>query len=188
MQGMNTAGLRRVLDDSVPEFGLSLEGARFYAHIIPSLTVNALRRPISGNDWAMVGDAAGFVDAITGEGIYYSLRSAELLASAIEQDAPEKYSAFVQEDFLPELEHASRIAGRFYGGKWMGASVLERMLQLTARSKCFRELMRDLFAGTQEYSDLRERVQRSLPRIGAETVVSMFWQPPRTLFPLRSRE
>src|SRR5947207_4451191 len=188
MQGMNTAGLRRVLDDSLPEFGLSLEGARFYAHIIPSLTVNALRRPISGDGWAMIGDAAGFVDAITGEGIYYSLRSAELLANAIEQDAPEKYSAFVQEDFLPELEHASRIAGRFYGGKWMGGPVVERMLQLTARSKCFRELMRDLFAGTQEYSDLGERVQRSLPRIGAETVVSMFWQPSRTLFPLRSRE
>src|SRR5438874_87982 len=188
MQGMNTAGLRRVLDDSLPEFGLSLEGARFYAHIIPSLTVKALGRPISGNGWAMIGDAAGFVDAITGEGIYYSLRSAELLANAIEQDAPEKYSAFVQEDFLPELEHASRIAGRFYGGKWMGRPVVERMLQLTVRSKSFRELMRDLFAGTQEYSDLRERVQRSLPRIGAETVVSMFWQPSRTLFPLHSRE
>ena len=65
---------------------------------------------------------------------------------------------------------------------------VERMLELTARSKCFRELMRDLFAGAQEYSDLRERVQRSLSRIGGEMVVSMFWQPSRTLFPQRSRE
>src|SRR5438874_4598937 len=177
MQGMNTAGLRRVLDDSLPEFGLSLEGARFYAHIIPSLTVNALRRPISGDGWAMIGDAAGFVDAITGEGIYYSLRSAELLANALQQNASEKYPGFAREDFLPELEHASRIAGRFYAGDWMGGEVIERMIQLTARSTQFRELMRDLFAGTQEYSDLRKRVYRNLPRIAAEAVVSTVWTP-----------
>ncbi len=183
MQGTNTAGLRRVLDDSLSDFGLSLEGARFYAHIIPSLTVNALHSPISGDGWAMIGDAAGFVDAITGEGIYYSLRSAELLANAFEQDAPEKYPDFVQEDFLPELEHASRIANRFYAGNWMGGPVVERMLQLTARSTCFRELMRDLFAGTQEYSDLRKRVQRSLPKIAVEAFASTLWQPSNALSP-----
>ena len=178
MQGMNTASLRRILHDSVAEFGLTLDGGKFYAHIIPSLTVNALQRPFSGDGWAMIGDAAGFVDAITGEGIYYSLRSAEQLANALQQNAPEKYPGFVREDFLPELEHASRIAGRFYAGDWMGDAVIERMVQLTARSTRFRELMRDLFAGTQEYSDLRERVYRNLPRIAAEAVVSTVWTPP----------
>jgi geranylgeranyl reductase family protein len=176
MQGANTAKLRRILDDWLPEFGLKLDGARFYAHIIPSLTVNALRIPFSGDDWAMIGDAAGFVDAITGEGIYYSLRSAELLAKAFEQGAPEKYAAFVREDFLAELAHASRIAGRFYAGDWMGGSVVERMVQLTSRSPRFRELMRDLFAGTQDYSDLRERVYGSLLRIAAEALFSAFWR------------
>jgi geranylgeranyl reductase family protein len=177
MQGTNSARLRRILDDSLPEFGLSLDGASFYAHIIPSLTVSALRSSFSGAGWAMIGDAAGFVDAITGEGIYYSLRSAELLADALRQNAPEKYPLFVCEDLLPELEHASRIAVRFYAGDWMGGPVVERMVQLTARSPRFRELMRDLFAGTQEYSGLRERVYRSLPRIAAEALVSTLWQP-----------
>ena len=177
MQGMNTASLRRILHDSLPEFGLTLDGARFYAHIIPSLTVNALRGPFSGDDWAMIGDAAGFVDAITGEGIYYSLRSAELLANALQENTPEQYPGLVREDFLSELEHASRIAGRFYAGDWMGGAVIERMVQLTARSTRFRELMRDLFAGTQEYSDLRKRVRRNLPRIAAEGLVSTLWRP-----------
>src|SRR5262245_21385560 len=45
MKGMNTASLRRVLEQSLPEFGLSLEGAEFYAHIIPCLTPGALRHP-----------------------------------------------------------------------------------------------------------------------------------------------
>jgi len=181
MQGTNTAKLRRILDDSLPEFGLSLNDAQFYAHIIPSLTVNSLRVPVAGEGWAMIGDAAGFVDGITGEGIYYSLRSAELLANALLQNSSEAYLAFMREDFLGELQHAARIASRFYGGDWMGGPVIERMVQLTARSARFRELIRDLFAGTQEYSGLRGRVYRSLPTIAAESLVSTLWQPSETL-------
>jgi geranylgeranyl reductase family protein len=177
MQGANTAKLRHVLEESLPEFGLSLDGGQFYAHIVPALTPAALQSAFAGDGWALVGDAAGFVDPITGEGIYYSLRSAELLSEALLQNTPEKYSEFVREDFIPELERAARITDRFYSGNWMGANAIERMIQLTALSPRFRELMRDLFAGTQEYSSLRDRVYRSLPRIAAEALVTALWQP-----------
>jgi flavin-dependent dehydrogenase len=181
MNGGNTAELRRLLEASLSDFGLTPEGGRFYAHIIPSLTVDALRStPFSGNGWAMIGDAAGFVDAITGEGLYYALRSAELLSQSLLADRPQEYPAVVRNDFLPELEHAARIADRFYSGEWMGAPIIERMIQLTGRSPKFRDLMRDLFAGSQGYSDLRERVYRSLPRITAEALVSTLWHPLRT--------
>ena len=176
MQGKSTAELRRILEHSLPEFGLTLEGARFYAHIIPSLTPDALRNSsFAGDGWAMIGDAAGFVDAITGEGLYYALRSAEFLSAAVLAGSPEKYAALVKADFLSELEHAARIANRFYGGEWLGGSVLERMIQLTQRSAGFREIMRDLFSGAQEYSDLRQRVYEKLPRIMTEAAVSGFW-------------
>jgi len=176
MQGKSTAELRRLLEDSLPEFGLSLDGARFYAHIIPSLTPSALRNSsFAGDGWAMIGDAAGFVDAITGEGLYYALRSAELLSEALLAYSPEKYPELARGEFLPELEHASRIADRFYAGEWMGGSTLERMIQLTKRSARFREIMRDLFSGSQEYVDLRHRVYESLPRIAAEAVMSTLW-------------
>ncbi len=176
MQGKSTSELRRTLEDSLPEFGLNLDGARFYAHIIPSLAPDALRNSsFAGNGWAMIGDAAGFVDAITGEGLYYALRSAELLSEALLAGAPEQYSPLVKKDFLPELEHAARIANRFYGGEWMGGSVLERMIKLTQRSASFREIMRDLFSGAQEYSDLRQRVYEKLPRIAMEAVMSKLW-------------
>lgn len=177
MQGANTAKLRRVLEESLPEFGLTLDGSQFYAHIIPALIPKALRSAIAGEGWALIGDAAGFVDPITGEGIYYSLRSAELLTNAVLQNAPEKYSQFVRDDFLPELERAARITDRFYAGNWMGGAVIERMIQLTGYSPRFRELIRDLFAGTQEYSNLRERLNRNLPRIVTEAFVSAVWQP-----------
>jgi flavin-dependent dehydrogenase len=179
MKGKSTAELRHLLEDALPEFGLGLEGATFYAHILPSFTARTLQTTsFRGDGWAMIGDAAGFVDAVTGEGLYYALRSAELLSEALLAGAPERYSARVKEDFLPELERASRIADRFYSGDWLGGSVLERMVQLTALSSRFREVMRDLFAGTQEYSDLRQRIRRSLPRIVTEALVSTFWRPP----------
>jgi flavin-dependent dehydrogenase len=188
MQGKSTAELRRVLEDSLPEFGLSLDGASFYAHIIPSLTPDSLRNScFAGDGWAMIGDAAGFVDGITGEGLYYALRSAELLSDALLDNAPEKYPALAKNDFLAELERAARIAERFYGGEWLGGPVLERMVQLTQRSARFREIMRDLFSGAQEYADLREKVHYNLPRIVMEAVVSMLRNPlkaPQRLKPI----
>ena len=176
MKGKSTAELRKLLEGWLGEIGISLVGAQFYAHIIPSLSVSAWKREhISGDGWAAVGDAAGFVDAITGEGIYYALRSAEMLSEALLRDAPETYTASVEEDFLPELEHAARIADRFYSGEWLGGAVIEQMVRLTARSDRFRDLMRDLFAGSQGYSDLRQRLYRSLPAIAAQALVSTLW-------------
>ena len=172
----NTAVLRKTLEECLPEFGLNKDGAQFYAHIIPSYTVSTLRTAsLSAEGWALIGDAAGFVDAITGEGIYYALQSAELLSQALLNDAPESYAAAVRCELLPELELAARIAGRFYGGEWLGGSVVERMVHLTARSPRFRDLMRDLFAGSQGYVDLKQRIHRSLPRIAIEAMVSSLW-------------
>jgi len=182
MEGKNTADLRRILEEQMPDLGLGLEGARFYAHIIPALTRESLRRiQPAGDGWAMVGDAAGLVDAITGEGLYYALRSAEIFAQRMNEDAPESYAALLKAEILPELELAAAIAERFYSGNWMGGAVLERMVSLTERSASFRELMRDLFAGTQEYSNLKQRVRRCLPRIAAESLASAIWGRKREL-------
>ena len=173
MLGKSTGELRAMLASWLDELGISVEGAQFYAHIIPSLSVAELRKQRwRGDGWAMIGDAAGFVDAITGEGIYYALRSAELLAMALLQQQPEAYPRMVGEDFLPELEHAARIADRFYGGDWLGSPVIEQMIRLTARSERFRNLMRDLFAGSQGYCGLRKRLYRGLPRIAAQALVN----------------
>ena len=45
--------------------------------------------PCAGPGWALLGDAAGFVHPITGEGIAHALWSAELLAGAIGQRDPQ---------------------------------------------------------------------------------------------------
>jgi flavin-dependent dehydrogenase len=50
----------------------------------------------AGDGWLLIGDAAGFIDPFTGEGIYRALRSARLAADALKapwQDVAHRYLA-----------------------------------------------------------------------------------------------
>lgn len=165
----STAELRRLLERWLEENSFSLEGARFYSHILPALRARTLETiKVCGEGWAMVGDSAGLVDPITGEGLYYALRSAELCAQAVLAEHPAEYRVQLEEEIFPELILAARVAQRFYSGQVFGESVLERMVALTSQSESFRNLMSDLFAGIQGYRDLRARLYRSLPSLMAE--------------------
>jgi geranylgeranyl reductase family protein len=163
MQTTTAPALRQRLDDFLRRRGFALAGAEFYSHVLPAPRAQTLERaPLEGRGWALVGDAAGLVDPITGEGLYYAIRSAALLAHAIA--ANRSYARLLARDFLPELKLAARVAERFYRGGFLGRSVLERVVQFTASSATIRELTRDLFAGTQGYRGLRARFYRSFPR------------------------
>ena len=178
MHAMSATALRSLLEQTLRRLGLDYEGTQFYSHILPSLRASTLSQtPVSGPGWAMVGDAAGFVDPITGEGLYYALRSADLLSQVLLANQPESYPEKLRQDFLPELEIAARMADRFYTGRWMGEAVIERTLQFTAGSPSFRALLSDLFAGTQTYSTLRSRLYHTLPRMLAESLASVLRLP-----------
>ncbi len=169
----STAELRRMLERWLADHGFSIEGAQFYSHILPALrpaTIEALE--VNGEGWALIGDSAGLVDPITGEGLYYALRSAELCAEAVLAGEHARYKARMEEEILPELRLAARVSQRFYNGRVFGESVLERMVALTQRSATCRDLMCDLFAGIQGYRDLRPRLYRSLPAMLAEVLGS----------------
>jgi len=180
MNGVTTAELRRRLEASLIEQGIDLRDASFYAHLLPSPTVAFLRRaPASGEGRAMVGDAAGFVDPITGEGLYYALRSADLLARALITDKPQLYSQWLRHDFLPELETAAGFVDRFFAGRFAGVPVLERMVQFAVYSSRFRTLLCDIFAGSQGYCGLRRRAYGLLPGMLLEMAGSSL-RPHRT--------
>lgn len=63
--------------------------------------------PCVGPNWALLGDAAGHVHPITGEGIGYALWSAELLAEAFKRGDPRVYQNLWQERCRPSLLAAS---------------------------------------------------------------------------------
>ena len=162
MNATPTAALRRMLEAFLVQRGHSLQDAQFYSHVLPAPRAETIRRlKLQGEGWALVGDAAGLVDPITGEGLYYALRSGELLAEAVLAGDAAAYSLAVRREILPELQTAARYAGRFYSGNFLGGSVLDRMVQFTAGSARVRALMRDVFSGNQNYVGLRRRAYRT---------------------------
>jgi len=135
------------------------KNAKFYSHVLPSPQVGTLAdRAVIGRNWAMCGDAAAWVDPLTGEGLFYAMRSGELLGRSIAEGCPELYPSRVRASFSLELEFAARIVRRFYRGSFLGCSVTTRMVQFLQRNAVFRQLLSDLFCGTQDYTSLKQRV------------------------------
>jgi flavin-dependent dehydrogenase len=153
--------LRDHLDQFLASEHIPTTGAELYSHLLPSLSHQSWDQlQPQGRGWARVGDAAGLVDPVTGEGIYYALRSGELLAEAVAAGDPESYGARVQQDFAIDLSRAARWQRYFYRGRLLGAPVSSRMVQLIRRSPVFRALVNDLFAGTQPYRGLKRRLAK----------------------------
>ena len=143
--------------------------------MLPSPRAHTLAsRRIAGPNWALVGDAAGCVDPITGEGLYYALRSGDLLAQSLIGGQPEGYAQRVREDFSADLEIAARIARTVYHGRFLGGTVTTRMIQFVARSASFRALMVDLFSGAQNYASLKRRLWSQLASTLGEVLDSIF--------------
>ena len=159
MASHTSAELKTHLSAFVEKYGLPTLDAQFYSHVLPSPKESTLsERPVMGKNWAMVGDAAAWVDPLTGEGLFYAMRSGELLGRSLAEGCPEKYTAWVRAAFSSELEFAARIVRRFYRGSFLGTAVTTRMVQFMNRSAVFRQLMSDLFSGTQDYTSLKRRL------------------------------
>ena len=78
-KGEPAAAMRARLERYMEQRGLSREGATFYGHMLPSLGAESWRgNRLAGDGWLAAGDAGGLVDPVTGEGIYYAMRSGEL--------------------------------------------------------------------------------------------------------------
>jgi len=159
MAAHTSAELKTHLHQFAASEKMSTENAKFYSHVLPSPRESTLsNRAVMGKNWALCGDAAAWVDPLTGEGLFYAMRSGELLGRALGEGCPEKYAARVRASFSAELEFASRIVRRFYRGSFLGSAVTTRMVQFLQRNAVFRQLMSDLFCGTQDYTTLKQRV------------------------------
>jgi geranylgeranyl diphosphate/geranylgeranyl-bacteriochlorophyllide a reductase len=139
----------------------ALPGTRLerYNWPIPSLSEAALRREEpSGDRWMLIGDAAGLVDPITREGIFFALQSAAFAAESLAgQHAAAEYTERVRSEIHDELARAARLRARFFRPPFI--ALLVRALQSSAP---IRDVMADLVAGRQLYRGLRRRLLGTL--------------------------
>jgi len=143
--------------------------AEFYSAPVPCLSPESWKKNvISGDRWALVGDAAGLTDPITGEGIYFAFRSAEILAETIDRTA--EYSRKIWQDMGHELARASKLYGKFYTGQFLGGDFRKRAIQLARRSRTMRQIMETFIEGNQPYLSLKKKLFLSAPAVAWDLV------------------
>ena len=146
-----------------------MEHAEFYSAPVPCLEKTTWKNNIiAGDRWALVGDAAGLADPITGEGIYFAFRSAEILADTINR--PGEYSKEIWRDIGTDLARASAMYRKFYRGQFLGADFRKRAVQLTRRSRTMQKFMETFIEGHQPYVGLKKKLLFSFPSVAWDLV------------------
>lgn len=159
--GVTARTLRARVRDWIHEQGLA-PGARLepYSWPIPSLAprdFDALE--VSGPRWCLAGDAAGLVDPITREGIFFALLSGEWAAEALASDDADpwrRYRERVRDEIGSELARAARFKASFFRPRFT-----RLMVEALQQSAGVRAVMADLVAGRQSYARLKWRLART---------------------------
>jgi menaquinone-9 beta-reductase len=110
---------------------------------------------VSGDRWMLAGDAAGLVDPLTREGLYYALASGRMAAEAwLETGAAgDAYSERIRDEVVPELARAAALQATFFSSGFTNL-----LVEALDRSEPVRRIMGDLVAGRQPYATLRRRL------------------------------
>ncbi|MEO8510332.1 MAG: NAD(P)/FAD-dependent oxidoreductase [Chloroflexota bacterium] len=93
----------------LPAVAQRLDGARRCSPIRGAAPIGHRVAEVAGEGWMLIGDAAGFIDPFTGEGIYRALRSARAATRALHSADPtasyraERRAAFGSKDALTWL-------------------------------------------------------------------------------------
>ncbi|MFO0698958.1 MAG: geranylgeranyl reductase family protein [Nitrospira sp.] len=125
-----------------------------HGFVIP---IQPRKGPFIENRVLLVGDAAGFADAVTGEGISFAIRSGMLAAQSLidshleEVAVRQKYTHALADTILPELRTGRWLAWLLYGfprfRSWAFSQQGQRLC----------EAVTDVMAGTRTYRDLAVR-------------------------------
>jgi geranylgeranyl reductase family protein len=149
-----------------------------YAWPIPSAGFSTVDRlQASGPGWLLLGDAAGLVDPLTREGIYYALLSGRWAAEALTATSGHAEAAYrerVRHEIYPEINRAARLSELFFSAAF--SSLFVTALQ---QSGSIRRIFADLVAGTQPYLGLRRRLLATGEWRLAGRAVKMALIPPR---------
>jgi geranylgeranyl reductase family protein len=167
---IGAAALRERTAAWVRDSGIA-PGARLqpYSWPIPSLAARDFSAlTLAGQSWCLTGDAAGLVDPITREGIYFAIASgswaAEALGSGAVDGSADRYEAMVRAHAIPELARAARLKAGFFRPAFTGL-----MLAALQHSAGIRAATADLVAGRQSYRTLKWRLLKTFE-------VGLAWQ------------
>jgi geranylgeranyl reductase family protein len=115
------------------------------------IPVKSRKGKLAQNATILVGDAAGFADPLTAEGISNAIYSGRLAAEALVEgnlvvgDVEKLYEQKIKEKLLPELKSAKYLASIFYNQRRIRNYFIKR------DGKRFAEYLTDIFTGKRHY-------------------------------------
>ncbi len=133
-----------------------MDGKSVYRHLVAENYLDKFH----GDHFLLVGEAAGLVNPLTREGIYYALKSAELAVSVIgESNNSEKdlgrytelcYSELINND----LKYSKKMAKMMYGHKpQFHDRIMDAMLEMTEEDNEIKSIMENMFSSS-DYSHI----------------------------------
>lgn len=169
LNNKNDANFRQILSEYFDVLGIDYSPDIIKGHPIPF--GNYIDFPAYENT-LLIGDAAGTVDAISGEGIFYAQRSGELAAYAIaqaeenEESPATTYVSYLKDYVHPEMKHSKRTRLLIWAGPEQPRSLAMKVWFPLLSSRIV-----DVIHGKRIYKYLRskgEEMHESTPELPSD--------------------
>ncbi|MGD9131953.1 MAG: NAD(P)/FAD-dependent oxidoreductase [Candidatus Bathyarchaeota archaeon] len=117
--------LKKLLDDFICSYCPHIKIISRFAAMFPfAEDPDFFMLPCAGEDWILVGDAAGHADPISGEGILYALWSAKLAAEVIKRNKVKSYDKLWREEYGNNLRERCKKKDAFYDPLMIALSII----------------------------------------------------------------
>ena len=152
--------LKRAIDSLLESVSLSIpsgtDAPRLWGHPIPFWTG---REPLASADGRalLVGDAAGVVQPLFGEGIQYAVRSGAIAARCISERKTTEYTERIGAEFADEFDTAARVGHLFHRAPLLS-------YKLGVRNPAGTRLVGRLMSGEAKLVDLEDRIVEKIRR------------------------
>ncbi len=139
-----------------------------HSHLLPFVSSpDFYKIPITGKNWVLIGDAAGHVNPITGEGIYYSMKGGKLAAKAYLNENVYLFENYWRKDYGGDLYYGSRFRDLFYNPK-----LIDMVINIGNKSSKMREILADIIATRVPYNKIfKKKLVSSLLKIFSEYIL-----------------
>jgi geranylgeranyl reductase family protein len=150
--------LKNAIDILLESVGMKYpegEGSpKLWGHPIPYWTGREPLNTANGRV-LLVGDAAGMVQPLFGEGIQYAVRSGALAAECIATATTSQYTALMTESFADEFDCADRVGKLFHSAPYLS-------YKLGVKNPAGTRLVGRLMAGDIQLHQLEHRIREKL--------------------------
>lgn len=167
--GSASGNIKELFNDFIKEYYPDIDIHSTWGATIPNVKhEHFFSLPCAGENWLLVGDAAGHVDPMTGEGITYALWSAEVAAKAIMSNDWPSYDQLWRKEYGGILIESCKSRDFFYNPR-----ILEYSIKIATRSKTFSTLLYKMMTNQLQQQNLFIRILQDLPKAFKEYIQSI---------------